>query len=698
MSEKLRNIGVIAHVDAGKTTLTERMLLLSGAKHRAGAVDAGTTTTDSDAAERRMGITISSAAVTLDWGPARVTVIDTPGHVDFTAEVERSLRVLDGAVGVFCAKNGVEVQSEKVWFQADEHHVPRVAFVNKLDHDGADFFGCVAQLQDRLRVTPAVCAVPVGQGKAFEGVIDLVTLEFVHRKDDPGGKQSSRVEIPAEHRTDALRRREALLDLASRFDDHLAELLLAGAAVPAEALRAALRKGALLGKITPVLCGAAMRGHGVELLLDAVVDYLPSPADRGAVRGVAGREEVLRRPAADEPFAALAFKTVAEPAGDLVYVRVYSGELRPGQAVLNASARERERISRVRRMMGAQGIDLPTAGPGEIVALTGLRHTRTGDTLCAEEAPVVLEQIRFPEPVVSQAVVADPRTDAARLAGALARLVRDDPTLRFRTDPETKQLILSGMGELHLAISVEKLMRNPGVVVTAGTPLVAYRQTLRRPVRVETRFVRRSGGGHGMYAVLACLFEPLSREQEAAEAEALRAAGEKPDPLGVCFAERVEGGAVPREFFPAVEEGFREACRKGVRFGLPFMRVRCTLLEGKHHEVDSSPEAFRLAAMECFRDAQAQAGVDLLEPVMRVAVTGPEKYQGKVIGDLNRRRGAVQHFSCVQERFRLDAAVPLAELLGYTSDLRNATGGTAAFTMQPDGYALVKEELARLPG
>jgi elongation factor G len=699
MLEKLRNIGIIAHVDAGKTTTTEHLLLLSGAKHRAGAVDQGTTTTDSDVAEQRMGITINSAAVTIEWGETRINIIDTPGHVDFTAEVERSLRVLDGGVCVFCAAGGVEVQSETVWFQANKHNAPRLAYVNKLDRMGADFYECVEQMKDKLHAVPAICAIPVGQGPEFRGIIDLVEMQFILRDGEGGvGSRYSLVEIPDTHSEEAVLRRQQLLDTVSRFDDRLLEPLLEGRPVPPALLRASLRKATLQDSVTPVVCGSSMRYHGLELLLDAVVDYLPSPLDRGAIHGAVYRkkeERMVRHPDPREPLAALAFKTVTEASGDLVYVRIYSGELCQGQTVLNTSTGERERVARLCRMMGARGKDLPSVGPGEIVALVGLKGTATGHTLSAESDPIVLEEIRFPEPVIAQAIIPDRTTDETKLAESLARLVRDDPTLKFRVDGETRQLILSGMGELHLAIALEKLMRHPGVKVTAGRPMVAYRQTLARAVEVETRYIRRSGG-RGKYAVITCLFEPLTREESARLAENLQGDGGKPDPNAVYFDERVVGGVVPREFIPSVEAGFREECRKGARFGFPIMRLRCTLLDGKHHEVESSTESFRLAAMECTREAQAQAGVSLLEPIMNVVVVGPEKYQGTLVGDLNRRRGEILNFSSEAGRCRIQALVPLAELFGYTGDLRNASGGTASFSMEPSHYAEVKEELADL--
>jgi elongation factor G len=698
MLEHLRNIGIIAHVDAGKTTTTERILYFSGSKHKVGDVDEGNTTTDFDPLERQKGITINSAAVTIEWGDARITLIDTPGHVDFTAEVERSLRVLDGAVGVFCAVGGVEVQSETVWFQADKHRVPRIAYVNKMDRLGADFFGCVEEMRRKLGVRPAVCALPVGQANAFEGVIDLVEMKYVLRDPtDPANVRYSLVDIPGPYRAQAEQYRQQLCEAASHTDDRVVELILEEKPVPKELLKEALRKGTLTGQLTPILCGSSKNFHGVQLLLDSVVDYLPSPADRPPVHGQVPKtkERAERRPDAGEPLSALAFKTVTEPTGDLVYLRIYSGELHPKDEVVNTTTGKSERVARVFRMMGERRDVLETAGPGEIVAVVGLKNTYTGNTLSAPQAPVVLEEIRFPEPVIAQAILPDKTTDETKLADALGKLVRDDPTLKFKTDPETKQLILSGMGELHLEVSVEKLMRNPGVRVAVGKPMVAYRQTLARAVEVETRFIKQTGG-RGKYAVIDCKFEPLSKGQVAELADEAEEEGEKPDPNNLYFVDEIVGGVVPREYIPSVEAGFREACVKGAKYGFQCVDIRCTLLDGKYHEVDSSQDAFNLAAIECTRDAQLKAGITLLEPVMNVVVVAPAEYQGALAGDINRRRGEIQNFSSDKGRCQIHAYVPLAELFGYTSDLRNVTSGTASFSMEPSHYAPVKEELADL--
>jgi len=698
MLENLRNIGIIAHVDAGKTTTTERILYFGGSKHKAGDVDDGNTTTDFDPLEKAKGITINSAAVTLDWGDTQITLIDTPGHVDFTAEVERSLRVLDGAVGVFCAVGGVEVQSETVWHQADKHRVPRIAFVNKLDRMGADFYGCLEQMKKKLAMVPAVCTIPAGQSSAFQGVIDLVRMQFwVQDKADPTHMAYRWDAIPEAYKADAEHWREQLLEAASHADDELLERVLEGRPVSEELLRKALRAGTLSGQITPVHCGSSKEYHGVRLLLDAVRDYLPAPNDRPPVQGFVpkSKEKVERKPDPSEPFCALAFKTVSEKHGDLVFVRIYSGQVHPGDMVTNTVVKKAERISHIYRMMGDRRDRLEVAGPGEIVAVVGLRQTATGNTLCSQEKPIALEDIRFPEPVISQAIEPAKNVDETKLADALGKMVRDDPTLRARTDPETSQLILSGMGELHLEVAVHKLERDHGVKVTAGKPMVSYRQTLSRPIEFETRYIKQSGG-RGKYAVITMKYERLTKEQIEEWSTYQEEQGEKPDPNSIYFISKIFGGAVPTEYIPSVEAGFRQGCQKGAKYKFPCVDIQATLLDGKSHDVDSSADTFKLAALESFRDAQLKAGITLLEPIMNVVVLAPGQYLGDLTRDICRRRGEILNTSLDKGRCMLHAYVPLAELFGYTSELRNFTSGTAAFTMEPSHYAEVKEELADL--
>jgi elongation factor G len=700
MLENLRNIGIIAHVDAGKTTTTERILYFSGSKHKVGDVDDGDTTTDFDELEKKKGITINSAAVTVEWGETQITLIDTPGHVDFTAEVERSLRVLDGAVGVFCAVGGVEVQSEKVWFQANEYNVPRIAYVNKMDRMGADFFDAIEQMKDKLRVTPAICALPVGASNDFAGVIDLVEMKFQLRdKTDPRNFRYTQVDIPESHKSIAEDYHRALIEVASLADDALVEMILEEKPVPKEMLKAAIRKGTLEGKFTPIFCGSSKNFHGVQLVLDSVVDYLPAPSDRPPVSGPIPKSKdkarAERAPVPTDPFAALAFKTVTEPTGDLVYTRIYSGQLRPKDEVLNTTTGKPERIARILRMMGDRREPLEVAGPGEIVAVVGLKQTYTGNTLCDSDKPITLEEIHFPDPVIAQAIIPDKNTDEAKLADSLAKLVRDDPTLKFKTDPETKQLILSGMGELHLEVSVIKLQRTPGVKVAVGKPMVAYRQTLSKAVEFEYKFAKQTGG-RGKFAVVYCRYEPLSKEAVEEKIASLEEEGEKPDPNNIFFTDKIVGGTVPREYIPSVEAGFRDACVKGAKYGFPLVDINCTLIEGKYHDVDSSQDAFRMCSQEATREAQIKSGITLLEPIMKVMVDAPEEFQGTLAGDINRRRGEIQSFSSDKGRCKIHAFVPLAMLFGYTSDLRNATSGKASFTMEPSHYAAVREELADL--
>src|SRR4051812_40545521 len=701
MHEKLRNIGIIAHVDAGKTTTTERILYFSGSKHKVGDVDSGDTTTDFDPLERQKGITINSAAVSIDWGENTINIIDTPGHVDFTAEVERSLRVLDGAVGVFCAVGGVEVQSETVWFQANKYRVPRIAYINKLDRLGADFEDCIKQMREKLQVTAAICAIPVGLSGDFQGVIDLLRMKFILK--DPTDKTNVRydlVDIPASHAAEAARYREQLLEVASHADDQLVEMILEGKDVPEDVLVRALRKGTLDGKFTPIFCGSSKNFHGVQLLLDAVVDFLPSPTDRPPVEGIVPKtkEKALRKPEAKEPFAGLAFKTVAESTGDLVYVRVYSGELKPGETYLNTTIGRTERVGRIYRMMGATRKELEQAGPGDIVAVIGLKQTYTGNTLCDEDAPVALESITFPKPVIAASLVPARTIDTGKLADALGRLVRDDPTLKAHTDEETKDLILSGMGELHLEVSVEKLKRalNTTDGVALGRPRVAYRQTLARPIELETRYIKQTGG-RGKYAVISIRYQPLTPEDIEAIVAELAEEGEKPDPNNVYFEDDIVGGVVPKEYIPSVEDGFRYGAAKGTKYPFPFVDLRATLFDGKYHDVDSSQDAFKAAGWENFREVQQKAGITLLEPVMNVVVIGPESYQGSIAGDINRRRGIIMEMVNDKGRSMIKAQVPLANLFGYTTDLRGATSGTASFSMEFSHYASVREELADLP-
>ncbi len=707
MLDKLRNIGIMAHVDAGKTTTTERILYYSGTKHKIGDVDSGDTTTDFDPLEKQKGITINSAAVSVDWGENEINIIDTPGHVDFTAEVERSLRVLDGAIGVFCAVGGVEVQSETVWRQANKYKVPRIAYVNKLDRMGADFWNCVDQIKNKLMAVPAVVTIPAGQDSAFEGLIDLIRMKFITRdNDDPTRRKFFINEIPDKYRDEAAKRREELLDTVSTASDELTELVLEGKPVSEDMLLDALRKGTLEGLFTPVHCGSSKMYQGVQQLLDLVVDCLPSPLDRPPVDGThpKTKDVVTRKPEASEPLAALAFKTVAEPTGDLVYIRVYSGELKPGENYTNTTNGKKERVVRFYRMMGDKRLEREKAGPGDIVAAIGLKDTFTGATLCDPDNPVALEAITFPKPVVSSALSFAKTLDSGKVGEALGRLVRDDPTLKQHTDEETKETILSGMGELHLEVSMEKLRRALNIpqsdpAIMLGKPRVAYRQSFTRAVDLEYQFKKQTGG-RGKYAVINVRYKPLTPEQVEAkikEIEELKDPKIKPDPNNVYFTNAVTQGTVPKEYIPSVEDGLREGAKKGYKYPFPFVDLEFELHFGKYHDVDSSQDAFYLCALEAFRDAEGRAGITLLEPIMKVVVVCPKQYQGSISGDINRRRGLIEETSEDKGVAQVMAKIPLANLFGYTNDLRSATAGTASFSMEFSHYAAVREELADLP-
>jgi elongation factor G len=713
MLDKVRNIGIMAHVDAGKTTTTERILYYSGTKHKVGDVDDGDTTTDFDPLERQKGITINSAAVSIDWAdragqPIAINIIDTPGHVDFTAEVERSLRVLDGAVGVFCAKGGVEVQSETVWRQATKYKVPRVAYVNKLDRMGADFWGCVAQMRTKLGANPVAVTIPAGQDNALEGIIDLVQMKLITRDlSDKTNRKFFVTDIPDQYLAEAKKRREEMLDGLSAASDEMTELLLEGRDVPEDLIRKALRKGTLDNTFTPVHCGSSKMFHGVQHLLDLVVDCLPSPLDRPPVDGVhpKTKEPQTRKPDAAEPMSALAFKTVAEANGDLVYIRVYSGELKPGESYTNVITGKKERIARFYRMMGDKRINLEKAGPGDIVAAMGLADTFTGNTLCDPDRPIALEAIQFPKPVIAQALTFSKQLDAGKVGEALNRLVRDDPTLKTHTDEETKDTIISGMGELHLEISIEKLKRAIGVaqenteLIKLGKPRVAYRQSLAKVVDLEYKFVKQTGG-RGKYAVINVKYVPLTPEQiedKVREIEELGDPKVKPDPNNVYFTNNITQGSIPKEYIPSVEEGLREGAKKGYKYPFPFVDLEFDLHFGKYHDVDSSQDAFYLCALEAFRDAQERAGIQLLEPVMKVVVVSPKDYQGQITGNISSKRGIIEETSEDKGVAQVAAKVPLANLFGYTSDLRSATKGQASFSMEFSHYAPVPLELADIP-
>ncbi|MFO7266272.1 MAG: elongation factor G [Limnochordales bacterium] len=676
--ERTRNIGIMAHIDAGKTTTTERILFYTGRTHRLGETHEGSATMDWMVQERERGITITAAATTCQWKGYRINIIDTPGHVDFTVEVERSLRVLDGAIAVFCGVNGVEPQSETVWRQADKYRVPRIAFVNKMDRVGADFLRVVEQMRERLGTRAVPIQLPIGSEENFRGVVDLITQKAIIYTDDLG-THVEESEIPADVLDAVAEAREALIEAAAEQDDALMEKYLEGAEITVEELKAAIRKGCLSMALTPVLCGSAFKNKGVQPLLDAVVDYLPSPLDLPPVRGQkpGTEEEEVREVSDDAPFAALAFKIMADPyVGKLAFFRVYSGTLKAGSYVYNATKGKRERIGRLMLMHANHREEVDEVYAGDIAAAVGLRDTTTGDTLCDEAHPILLESPDFPEPVIAQAIEPKTKGDQDKLAMALQRLMEEDPTFRVTTDEETGQTIIHGMGELHLEIIVDRLLREFKVAANVGKPQVAYRETLTKPVRAEGRFVRQTGG-RGQYGHVILEIEPL------------------PPGSGFEFVNKIVGGVVPKEYIPAVEAGIKEAMQSGPLAGYPVVDVRVSLVDGSYHEVDSSEMAFKIAGSMGFKEGAKNAEPILLEPIMSVEVTTPEEFLGDVMGDLNARRGHIEGMDRRGNAQIVRAKVPLAEMFGYATDLRSMTQGRATYTMQFSHYAPVPANIAQ---
>jgi elongation factor G len=676
--ERYRNIGIAAHIDAGKTTTTERVLFYTGVSHRLGEVHEGTAIMDWMEQEQERGITITAAATTCSWKGHRINIIDTPGHVDFTVEVERSLRVLDGAVAVFCGVAGVEPQSETVWRQADKYRVPRIAFVNKMDRIGADFPRAVGMMRERLGAHPLPLQIPLGSEGEFRGVIDLVTRRARVWDDESLGARFEDGEIPARWRDEAEAARGKLLEALAEADDLFLERYVAGGDPPEEELYAALRRATLALRGVPVLCGSAFRNKGIQLLLDAVVHYLPSPVDVPPYEGFdpEGRERITRRADDAEPFAALAFKVMTDPyVGQLTFFRVYSGMLQAGAYVYNPKSRKKERVGRLLEMHANERREIEAVGAGDIAAAVGLKNTVTGDTLCDVGSPVVLEAMEFPAPVIAVAVEPRTQADQEKLGVSLAKIAAEDPSFRVRVDEETGQTIIAGMGELHLEIIVDRLMREFNVEANVGKPMVAYRETVSRAAEAEGRFVRQSGG-RGQYGHVVLRIEPTDPGQS----------------FG--FASAVVGGAVPREYIPAVAKGVTEALDRGIRAGYPVLGVKVTLLDGSYHEVDSSEIAFKIAASQAFREAAQRAEPRLLEPVMRVEVVTPEDFVGDVIADLNGRRGKVLEMDQRAGARVVAAAVPLAKMFGYATDLRSRTQGRATFTMQFSHYQEVPERIA----
>ena len=672
--ERTRNIGIMAHIDAGKTTTTERFLYYAGVNYKLGEVHDGAATMDWMAQEQERGITITAAATHCIWRDSRINIIDTPGHVDFTMEVERSLRVLDGAVAVFDGVAGVEPQTETVWRQADRYGVPRICFVNKLDRTGADFFFCTDSIRERLDCNPLVLQVPIGAESDFAGVVDLLTMRGLVWNTSDLGATWQEVEVPPQLVEMAEMRRAEIIDAVSTIDDAILEKFVAEEEITAEDLRPAIRRGTLSGGFVPVLCGSAFKNKGVQPLLDAVVDYLPSPLDLPPVEGTHPRSGAMLTRETDEaePFAALAFKIMSDPhVGRLTYFRVYSGKVSKGDQILNSRTGRTERISRLLEMHANDRLDRDEVGAGDIVAGVGFKNTRTGDTLCAKNHPILLEQLDFPESVIDVAVEPKSKADQDRLSKALQALAEEDPTFRVRTDADTGQTIIAGMGELHLEVIVDRMLREFKVDASVGRPQVAYRETLTAPVLQHTYMHRKQTGGLGQFAVICASIEPLG-------------AGEDFE-----FVNEVSGGAIPKEYVPAVEAGIREALTTGVLAGFATVGVRVILNDGKYHDVDSSEMAFKIAAVAWFREAAHKASPVLLEPVIATEVVVPERFLGDVVGDINSRRGRVLATEQRGANQVVNATVPLAEMFGYATDLRSRTQGRATYTMQFDSYQQV---------
>ncbi len=676
--DRIRNIGIMAHIDAGKTTTTERILYYTGVTYKIGEVHEGTAVMDWMPQEQERGITITSAATTCFWREQRINIIDTPGHVDFTIEVERSLRVLDGAVAVFDVVNGVEPQSETVWRQANKYMVPRIAFMNKMDRIGADFYMSVNSMIEKLGARPVPVQIPYGSEDAFRGPIDLIKMKVYFFDDETLGAKYVEADIPPEYMDKAMEYREKMIEALADVDDRIMEKYLAGEEISVEELKSALRKGTVSMKITPVLCGSAFKNKGVQLLLDAIVDYLPSPLDIPPVKGMDPKtgEEISRRPADEEPFAALAFKIMTDPfVGQLTYVRVYSGILTAGTYVYNSTKNVKERVGRLLRMHANKREEVKEIRAGDIGAIVGLKNTLTGDTLCDEGAPIILESIEFPEPVISVAIEPKTKADQEKLSFALQKLAQEDPSFRVSYNEETGQTIISGMGELHLEIIVDRLMREFKVSANVGKPQVAYRETIRSSSKAEGKFIRQTGG-RGQYGHVFIEINPLEKGK------------------GFEFVNKIVGGVIPKEYIPAVEKGVKEALESGIIAGYPVVDVKVILYDGSYHEVDSSELAFKIAGSMAVKEAVKKANPVLLEPIMSVEVVTPEEYMGDVIGDLNSRRGRIHIMERRGNAQVIRAFVPLSEMFGYATDLRSMTQGRANYTMQFSSYEEIPKNIA----
>jgi elongation factor G len=677
--ERYRNIGIIAHIDAGKTTTTERILFYTGMTHRIGSVDEGTTVTDWMEQERERGITIVSAAVTAEWKGYQINIIDTPGHIDFTAEVQRSLRVLDGGIVIFDSVQGVEPQSETVWRQADRYGVPRICFANKMDRIGASYDRTIDTIKQRLGANPIAMQMPIGTEGSFQGVVDLMDMKAVYW-DDELGKEPRQAEIPVDLKTEAEEHRHTMIERIAELDDALTVKYLEGKEISKEELKIALRHAVISSEATPVFCGSSLRNKGVQLVLDAVIDYLPSPLDVPAITGMDPRtnEAVVLPPQDDAPLSALVFKIVTDPyVGRLAYIRVYSGSLSQGQMVTNSTKGERERIGRLLRMYADHREDVSEVRAGDIAAVLGFKETFTGDTLCSNKL-VVLENITFPEPVINVAIEPKTNADQARMGDALRKLSEEDPTFRVHSDENTGQTIIEGMGELHLEVIIDRMMREFHVHANVGRPRVAYRESISRRVEeVNFKYVKQTGG-HGQYGHVVISLEPGERGS------------------GIIFENKIVGGVIPREFIPAVEKGIKEASESGVLAGYPVVDLKVTLFDGSFHEVDSNEMSFKMAASFAFKEGIQKGGPILLEPIMKVEVVGPEEYLGDIIGGLNGRRATIRGMEMRPGNAQaINATVPLGEMFGYATELRSSTQGRGVFSMEFDHYAPVPDSVAQ---
>ena len=675
--EKVRNIGFIAHIDAGKTTTTERILFYTGISHLMGEVHEGTAVMDFMEEERERGITITSAATTCFWRGYRINIIDTPGHVDFTIEVERALRVLDGAIGIFCAVGGVEPQSETVWRQADKYHVPRLAFINKMDRVGADFQGCIEMMKDRLNAHPIPIQVPLGKEEMFQGVIDLVKMKAIVFDEETLGAKYKYLPIPEEFQDEAKQYRERLIEALADFDEVIMEKYLEGKEIEQEEIQKTLRQGTIELKLVPILCGSAFKNKGVQPLLDAIVDYLPSPIDVPPIKGKTlegGKEERLASD--DAPFTALVFKLVTDPyVGHLAFLRIYAGSLKIGDTVFNATKGVKEKIGRLLKMHANKREDITEVYAGDIVAAVGLRKTTTGDTLCEERAPIILEAIEFPEPVIAVAIEPKTKEDQDKLGTALRKIAIEDPSFKVRYDKETGETVIGGMGELHLEIIVNRLQREFKVQANVGRPQVAYRETITKPVKAEGRFIKQTGG-RGQYGHVWLEVEPLPRGK------------------GFEFIDAITGGVIPKEYIPAVEQGVRETVERGVIAGYSLTDLKVKLIDGSYHEVDSSDMAFAIAGSIALKEGVKKANPVLLEPIMLLEVIVPQAYVGDVMGDITARRGKIVGIEIRRNAQAIKAHVPLAEMFGYATTLRSVTQGRATYMMQFSHYEPVPAKIA----